>query len=292
MKTIPIRHIADNHQPEIAVGRFSIRNVIDLTKGKDLFHELHKHDFYFILVIETGSGIHEIDFTTYAIQGSSVFILRPGQVHQLQLKADCTGYLLEFDNSFYQPKNAITEQQWKKATGNNFCLVEENRFKRLLMYLSNCFNEYTLKQEGYNQATQANMDLFFIEFVRQSRNPKQLSPTSTAYTQERYEELLTLLHANITEVKSVSEYAKMLNLSVYQLNAITKASVGKTTADLINEQIILEAKRYLLATPNQIKDIAWHLGYEDPSYFIRFFKNHTGHSPDAFRKNFQYSSHP
>jgi AraC family transcriptional regulator, transcriptional activator of pobA len=63
--------------------------------------------------------------------------------------------------------------------------------------------------------------------------------------------------------------------------------VGKTVSALINEQIILEAKRYLLATHNQVKDIADHLGYEDVSYFIRFFKRHTGHSPEAFRKNFK-----
>jgi AraC family transcriptional regulator, transcriptional activator of pobA len=43
----------------------------------------------------------------------------------------------------------------------------------------------------------------------------------------------------------------------------------------------------LLATPNQIKDVADHLGYEDVSYFIRFFKKHTGHSPEAFRRNFK-----
>lgn len=133
----------------------------------------------------------------------------------------------------------------------------------------------------------ANLDLFFIELMRQGQSPEQISPGAKNYTQERFEDLLRLLEENITEIKSVSRYADLLQLSVYQLNAIVKASVGKTTADLINGQIILEAKRYLLATPNQIKDIAWHLGYEDTSYFIRFFKKHTGISPDVFRRNFK-----
>jgi YesN/AraC family two-component response regulator len=66
-----------------------------------------------------------------------------------------------------------------------------------------------------------------------------------------------------------------------------KTSVGKTVSDLINDQIILEAKRHLIATPAQVKEIADQLGYEDPSYFIRFFKKHTGYSPDTFRKNFK-----
>ncbi len=103
-------------------------------------------------------------------------------------------------------------------------------------------------------------------------------------TQERFEELARLLEANIGSMKNVSEYADLLSLSSYQLTAITKASVGKTVSDLINEQIILEAKRQLLATSNQVKEIADHLGYEDVSYFIRFFKKHTGHAPEAFNQ--------
>jgi AraC-like DNA-binding protein len=79
----------------------------------------------------------------------------------------------------------------------------------------------------------------------------------------------------------VSEYAAMMNLSTYQLNAITKQTLGKTCSQLIDEHIILEAKRYLLATANQVNQIADHLGYEDVSYFTRFFKKHTGYSPEC-----------
>ncbi|GAB4024857.1 AraC family transcriptional regulator [Spirosoma gilvum] len=286
MKTIPIRQIVESQPDKRNAGQFKIRNLTEVHAGTNLVHALHKHDFYFILAIEDGQGLHEIDFVPYAVHPYAIFILRPGQVHQLQLTADSRGYLVEFDPSFYQPRNAIAEQRWHKATSKNYCPLEEARFNKLLTYLANCFEEYTTKMDGHREAIKANIDLFFIEFVRQSRNPNQVSTPATTYTQERFEELLRLLEANITQVKSVGQYATLLNLSVYQLNAITKASVGKTTADLINEQIILEAKRYLLATSNQIKDIAWHLGYEDTSYFIRFFRNHTGLTPEAFRKNF------
>jgi AraC family transcriptional activator of pobA len=105
--------------------------------------------------------------------------------------------------------------------------------------------------------------------------------------QERLEELLELLETHITTHKQVSEYAQLLNLSAWQLNTITKTTLGKTCSELINEYIILESKRYLLATNHQIKEIAWHLGYEDISYFIRFFKKHTGYSPELFRHNFR-----
>lgn len=287
MKTIPVRQLAVAQQKQNDPGRFSIRDIQQLLNGKDLVHDLHKHDFYFILALQQGAGVHEIDFIRYDVHDHSIFILRPGQVHRLELTADSKGFLMEFDLSFYQPKNTITDQRWKKATGKSYCEVEAAQFLKLHTILDNAFNEFTAKQEAYAEAIKANLDLFFIEYIRQSHNPQSITKTESNYTQERFEELLRLLETNIVNMKNVSDYANLLNLSSYQLNAITKSSVGKTMSDLINEQIILESKRYLLATPNQVKDIADHLGYEDVSYFIRFFKKQTGQSPEAFRKNFK-----
>lgn len=129
--------------------------------------------------------------------------------------------------------------------------------------------------------------IFFIEFVRQSPNPKGIPNASKSYSQERFEEFLELLDKHIATHKQLSQYTDLMNLSPYQLNEITKSSIGKTASELINEHVILEAKRYLLATTNQVKDIADNLGYEDTSYFIRFFKKHTGYSPEAFRQHFK-----
>ncbi|MGN6532972.1 MAG: helix-turn-helix domain-containing protein [Ginsengibacter sp.] len=287
MKSIPVRQIAPTQTLQSSAGRFSIRNLQQVLNGKDLVHDLHKHDFYFVLAVLNGEGVHGIDFIEYPVHNHSIFILRPGQVHRLELTADTTGFLMEFDLSFYQPKNSIKEHRWKKASGKNYCEVEAARFGRLHTLLATVSEEYAEKQEGYLEAIKANLDLFFIEYIRQSRTPGSIVKSESGYIQERFEELVRLLETNIVSMKNVSQYADLLSLSPYQLNSITKVSVGKTVSDLIDQQIILEAKRYLLATHNQVKEIADHLGYEDPSYFIRFFKKHTGHSPDTFRKNFK-----
>jgi AraC family transcriptional regulator, transcriptional activator of pobA len=285
MEKIPIRDIrTTSGQP---FGRCSIRRLQDIFEGKDMLHALHRHNFFFVLAVAQGEGVHEIDFTPYQVSDRSVFFLRPGQVHRLQLKVGSTGYLMEFDQEFCGSKDQATAQRLRKASGKNFCQLEASRFNKLDGILANIFEEYTSKQDGYLDIIKANLEILCIEYNRQSPDPRQLTNNGNLYTQERFEELLELLETRISELKNVSQYADLLNLSPYQLNAITKASVGKTVAQLIDEQIILEAKRFLLATPNQVKDIAWDLGYEDVSYFIRFFKKHTGHSPDAFRKNFR-----
>jgi len=285
MKDIPIRHIIENSKAASTAERFNIRTVQEILAGNILKQELHRHDFFFVLLLKDGKGSHEIDFTEYEVRDKSVFFLRPGQVHQLELDADCSGYLMEFNNAFYHPKEKSSSQRLRKASNKNFCLLELNRFTKLQEVLTNIYQEYTSREDGYLEIIKANLEIFFVEFVRQSPSPNNISAILNPYTQERFEEFLENLEKNITTCKQVAQYTAMMNLSTYQLNEITKTSIGKTPSDLINEHIILEAKRYLLATTNQVKDIADLLGYEDVSYFIRFFKKRTGSSPEVFRYN-------
>lgn len=287
MKKIPIRQLHTPQQPLLSAERFTIRRVEDIVGETGLVHDLHRHDFYFILALQKGAGHHEIDFLSYQVQDNCVFFIRPGQVHQLVLNAGCTGWLLEFNSEFYHPKDKLSSQRLRKAGNKNFCGLETSRFNRLQIILSAMMAEYTGREEGYQEVIKCSLDIFFIELVRQSPHPKGEPTAATTYTQERFEEFSALLERNIATHKQVSQYTDLMNLSAYQLNEITKSSIGKTASELINEHIILEAKRYLLATANQVKDIADQLGYEDNSYFIRFFKKHTGHSPEAFRQHFK-----
>lgn len=287
MKEIPVRKIKQPPREPDYFGNFSIRDIRDLLKGKDLIHDLHRHDFYFILIIHKGKGLHVIDFVEYDVHDHSIFILRPGQVHNLELDAGSTGFLMEFDTAFYHPQEKLSKLRLIKAGNKNACDLETARTEKLLNVLNNIHVEFTEKQEGYPDAIRANMDIFFIEYLRHSRNTTDSENANGTYTQDRFEEFLDLLEKHIATQKQVSHYADMMKLSNYQLNAITKESVGKAASQLINEQSILEAKRFLLATTNQVKDIADKLGFEDISYFIRFFKKHTGLSPEAFRKRFQ-----
>lgn len=286
MKNIPIRHITSSRHKTLAAGSFNIRDVREMLAGKDMVQELHRHAFFYLLALKKGKGVHTIDFIPYDVRDHSVFFVRPGQVHQLTLKAGSTGYLMGFNGDFYQPHDKASRQLLRKASGLNHYHLEADGLKKVLSILTNIFQEHTDKQEGYQEVIKANLAVLFIELVRQ--NSKNL-PANTihSYAQERLEKFQELLEKHVAEHKQVADYADMLNLSPYQLNAITKTTLEKTSSELINEYIILEAKRYILATSSQVNQIAHQLGYDDVSYFIRFFRKHTGHSPEAFRNNFR-----
>lgn len=265
---------------------FRIFRVSDILSGKNMKEELHRHDFYFILLLTSGVGTQEIDFVVQSVTGDSLIIMRPGQVHRFELKAGCEGYWVAFNKDFQMLTMATGKALLRQAASRNFYKLNKESVEVLGKILQTMLEEYTSKKHGFEFVVKASLEIFLIQFLRYLENARDVSLKVNHYHQEKLQEFLALLESNIGEIKQSAAYADMLNLSPFQLNSITKKLLGKTVTDLIEDQILLEAKRCLLGTTDQVSDIAAQLGYLDASYFIRFFKKRMGVTPEAFRKNF------
>jgi len=90
-------------------------------------------------------------------------------------------------------------------------------------------------------------------------------------------ERLYLSHAPI------SFYARELNVTESRLNRACRAITGSSPLEMIQNRLLLEARRKLIYIAAPISTLAYELGFEDPAYFWRFFKRHTGMTPSEFR---------
>lgn len=285
MSEIPLRKIKSETCKNDS-SEFSIRKLEDVLAGKDMDQSLHRHDFFFLLVLEKGKGEHVIDFQSMEAKDHSAFFMRPGQAHLLRLKAGSKGYLIEFSQAMFSSQSPETLRQIRKASHQNQYEFNPAEFDTILQILKRVHDEAAQKQYAYQLSIQSAMCLLFVDLVRKCRVCADARNTDP-HASERVEEFIDLIEVNMRKRLPVSAYAEMMNLSVFRLNALTKAAVGKNASDVIDEQIVLEARRQLLAGSDQIKEIAWQLGFEDESYFSRFFRKHTGHAPGEFRQRFR-----
>jgi len=92
------------------------------------------------------------------------------------------------------------------------------------------------------------------------------------------------LESNYTQLKSVSDYAQIICISEKRLGQATSKVLGKSPKEIINDRILLEAKRLLVHTNLSVKEIGQELGFEDPAYFVRYFKKNTETTPVEFRE--------
>lgn len=93
-----------------------------------------------------------------------------------------------------------------------------------------------------------------------------------------------ILNQETVVMKKLSDYAKELFVTQNHLNDTVKSIIGKTPGVFIREKIVKEATQLLVHTTLGISEIAYLFGFEDPSYFARFYKKYTGISPKKRRQ--------
>jgi AraC family transcriptional activator of pobA len=101
---------------------------------------------------------------------------------------------------------------------------------------------------------------------------------------KRVYQFLLLVEAHYASQTQVGFYAAQMGISPKWLNKILQLNLQKTATQLVHERLLLEAKRELTIQERTIKEIAFRLGFEEPSYFARFFRKHTGNSPTEFQE--------
>jgi AraC-like DNA-binding protein len=95
---------------------------------------------------------------------------------------------------------------------------------------------------------------------------------------------LKLIERYYVQEKSVAFYARKLHVTANYLNIVCRRNLHKTAKKLLQNRILLEAKRRLLINEQSVKEIAYALGFEDPAYFSNVFRLKAGETPAAFRK--------
>ena len=99
-----------------------------------------------------------------------------------------------------------------------------------------------------------------------------------------YKEFMHAVLAHYRNEHGVSYYASLLGVTLPHLCSTIKHVSQKTALQIINEAIVLDAQAQLRSTSKQIKEIALELGFENVSFFAKFFKKHTGLTPKQYRE--------
>ena len=123
--------------------------------------------------------------------------------------------------------------------------------------------------------------ILMVSIRTQEENP-EFSPVALPQLVLHFEELIEKYYH---EFHLPRFYADYLAVSPNYLNSVCRNATEKTAGEMIRSRIILEAKRLLVNSGMDISQIAYELGFEDLSYFTKFFKAAAGMTPKQFRKS-------
>lgn len=270
-------------------GGFLLKSLEDVYNGPTLESERpHRHDYYAIVFIEKGHGIHYVDFHEYPVNDGLVFFLMPGQMHQLLFFAEPKGFLIAFTEDFLVT-NAISQ----KMIDDLYLFNEYGITPPLPLNESqlpayrNVFDQMQYFSESvgrYNTEAIASLVQLFLVLsnnhcsIRKEDNTQLLESGNTLLRKFR-----NLLNKRYVSEHHVSGYAEEIAVTADYLNKIVKSLTGVSAKEHIQNKLVLEAKRALVFTDASNKELAFSLGFDEAAHFNNFFKKMTGMSPGEFR---------
>lgn len=150
--------------------------------------------------------------------------------------------------------------------------------------------EHRRQGEDRNLALEALFQLLLLSLHRGIAGPSASPRHTTDRQQQLVQRFRDLLDRHFGEVRSVAEFARMLAVTPTHLSRCARAVTGQTAGGIIQDRILLEAKRQLHFTDRTVEEIAFQLGFSTPSYFNRFFRARTGEPPGRFRRQARYGA--
>lgn len=281
--TIDIHLLCDIGQDDVMVSRFS--DYFDL-HHKNLAHP-HRHNFYHLVYFTEGSGSHTIDFTSFDAQPRQIYFMNPSQVHSWDFNGEVDGFLVNFTEDFFQSYllkiNYIDSFSFFGGiTPQNVINLSEETDRLITPLFQRILQEYQLK----NTYSLDLMRVMLLEvFLRiEQDNTGNMQNAKIPNKDSILNKYHKLVEKHYLEFHLPREYADMLSITPNYLNAICKEHLGLKAGDVIRNRLLLEAKRLLVNLELSVSEVGYALNFSDNSYFTKFFKKHTGQTPDQFRK--------
>ena len=245
-------------------------------------YRLHRLNFFAVLINTAPKVSHQIDFTKVALNKDQIVVIAKGQTHCFDPKNRYSGYLIVFTEEFLQ-------QQLQPATMSGIKMLYQQygapftyQFDETLKQVVANFQRELSQENSYTQEMLgAMLTIFLLSLQRQHASTQTAVQQSEFYA--KFIRFKTLVEEHFHESRDAVYYAKKLNITYKYLNEITRKSIGKTAKAFIDDTLLLEAKRLLIASSMRAKEVGFACGFEDPTNFVKFFKKHIGQTPKSFQ---------
>ncbi|MBV8252285.1 MAG: AraC family transcriptional regulator [Chitinophaga sp.] len=255
----------------------------DLDIQKELVATYLGRNCVSIIFVMSGGGRCQQRNQVLQLEACTVYVGFGACFHDFELPQESIGHfllinlqhsLISFDilTFFYETLFAGGPQRFNLAPD----IAEE-----IYWVMTRIQNDITSKDQFRLDLVQKYLSIFLVYLRSHSQREKVAISMSRRGMLVR--SFFSLLEENFKVAKTVDYYAGKLCVSAKHLSNVIKTASGIPTSYHINQRIVLEAKRMAQASDACLKEIAYHLGYEDVSAFSKMFKRVSGETFSDYR---------
>ncbi len=272
-------------QPEFV----HIEDIATRSQQHDWVIKPHRHGKMMqLLCLYDGYMQVMLDDNNYELTGNWVVSIPSGCVHGFNFPTDTQGVVLTFVESLFNPDE---QQQLQPYFNELLRLPLRTQFEQgslllaeLKQQFSHIRHELTQQGTGYELMLRWAVKTLLMTLKRQMDYRDQQSSGPLSKNKSAFLQFRQLLEQHYREHWAVRQYANALHISPSTLNRLCQRQSGLTAKTTMQNRLLLESKRRLIYTTLSNESIAYALGFKDPSYFSRFFKQQEGLSPVEYRR--------
>lgn len=246
-------------------------------------------DYGMIVLCREGEADLRVNFTEWRLKPGAVITLFPNDVVSITSKSEeFKADTLRYAASLLREASLQLEHTVYSELKTDRCRTESATLTSIVSNMMALLRLY-FEQEGcicLDQLVMLQLKAFFLGFYDYLyRNPSERKAESESpRTKELFSQFMRELEHRYRESRDVSYYAELLHISPKYLNMVTQRMTSHTIKTIINQYVVLQIKQSLTTEEKSIKQIAWEYHFSDLSFFCRYFKQHTGMTPQQFRK--------
>jgi AraC family transcriptional activator of pobA len=285
---LPLFHLYGDPPDDQAFDFMHVESIASRSSLHDWLIRAHRHrNLFQILLVEQGGGEMTFEASIKPFTAPCAIIVAPNVAHGFRFHAKVTdGFVISFSEdvaSMLGQRSGETIAQLKTLAAEPIVSLNTARDGRLEKLCDDLHQESFLARDGHRLAMRALLALVAIEIGRQSASRARTGAVTLVPADTTVDTLKRLVEDNFRKERQIGFYASALAMTADRLNDHVKRATGVTAGHLIRQCVLTEAKRELVFTGRPIHEIAYELGFADPSHFARFFRRQTGMSPQDFR---------
>ena len=259
---------------------------------------LHKHNFFELIYVLEGSGIHNINENNYEFKKGDVFLLTPDDAHTFQIVVPTRFCNIDFTKSFFsksadrQEEKMDVSEFFKRleyifhnhhnVKGNIISSTDKNVFEVLVNQLiSEKENE-----QFFNEIITQNIVFLLLHLIARNIQQNITNYFKKGNPKNKVYEITAYIQQNIynKELIKIENIAIHFDKSADHLSRYFKTQTGSTIKDYITRYKLNLIQTRLKFSDLSVSEIAYEMNFTDESHLNKMFKNVFGKTVTQFKK--------
>lgn len=257
--------------------------------GAQRLNQPERVDFFMLMLVMEGSGIHTIDFIDWSISPGLILFVQPGQVQQWHSEDPFEAQLILIDPGalphrngqiFARERGLLGFDEWVaglRLEGDTLRVIEAG-----FQQMRTDFDLFS--GEGLDIALIRHELMALLTRIAKLQKQGRNGIEMIASGRLTYRLFIQALEASFVKEHSLRYYARRLGYSESTISRACLAAEGRSAKEAISRRVLLEAKRLLAHSTASVADVAHQLGFSEATNFVKFFRRNAGVTPKVFRR--------